>query len=110
MEINKQIVRQVFRDHYHDAKIYRWAERNKRVLKWAFGIPAIPVCAFASFDYFTPLMIWSGSFILIIWAAGLDHFYIGTRLRKILNVLERDHQITIGLYHLLEICKNEIPE
>jgi hypothetical protein len=107
--ITKLLVRQVYREYYRDFGVYRWLNRNKQTLRWLFGIPFLPVCIFGMFDVFLPLMVWAFSFIGIIWAAGIDHFYIGLRLRKILRKLEAKG-VSINLYLLNEICQYEAPQ
>lgn len=107
LEINR--VKKVFSEEYFDLGIYRWMNRNQKVLKASFGISFIAVLSIALLWSSWPLTIWAFAFIGIITAGGLDHFIIGLRLKRILKKLE-SQDIKIGLTELLETCSDIIPQ
>ena len=101
-------IREVFVDEYKDLGIYRWLNRNKKILKGSFGISFIAVLSIAILGQSWPLAIWSFVFIGTITLGGLDHVIIGLRLRRILNILKSEG-ITISLPGLLELCSDVAP-
>lgn len=107
--IERAVVRNIFRKHYKDLLVYRWLNRNKHWLQKLFAASGVVVNFLALLEIYTPLIIWAFTFIVTIWLGAIDHFYIGLRFKKILNELEKQN-INIGLVTLLQICKNEIPE
>ena len=102
-------IREVFVDEYKDFGIYRWMNRNKKVLKGSFGISFVAVLSIAILGQSWPLAIWTFSFIGIITAGGIDHFIIGLRLHRILRVLKSEG-IEISLHKLLDLCSDILPE
>jgi len=101
-------IREVFLDEYKDLGIYRWLNRNKKVLKASFLISFVAVFSVALMGQSWPIALWAFAFIGTITLGGLDHFIIGLRLTKILNILESEG-ITINLPGLLEICSDITP-
>jgi hypothetical protein len=102
-------IREVFVNEYKDLGIYRWLNRNKKVLKASFLISFVAVFSIAVLGQSWPLAIWAFAFIGIIAAGGVDHFIIGFKLKKILTSLESEG-IDISLDTLLDICSDIIPE
>jgi len=102
-------IKKVFSEEYFDLGILRWMERNKKVLKAAFGISFIAVLSIAILWSSWPLAFWAFAFIGLITIGGLDHFIISLRLKKILKKLE-SQDINIGLTELLGICADIIPQ
>jgi hypothetical protein len=107
LEINR--VKKVFSEEYFDLGIYRWMNRNQKVLKASFGISFVAVFSIALMGQSWPMAFWAFAFIGIITAGGLDHFIIGLRLKRILKKLE-SQDIKIGLTELLETCSDIIPQ
>jgi hypothetical protein len=101
-------IREVFLDEYKDLGIYRWLNRNKKVLKASFLISFVAVFSVALMGQSWPIAFWAFAFIGTIAIGGLDHFIIGLRLTKILNILESEG-ITINLPGLLELCSDITP-
>jgi len=101
-------IREVFVDEYKDLGIYRWMNRNKKVLKGAFLIAFIAVLSIAILGQSWPLAIWSFLFIGIITAGGIDHLIIGLYLKKILLILKSEG-ITISQSTLLDLCSDVAP-
>lgn len=102
-------IREVFVDEYYDLGIYRWLNRNKKVLKASFLIAFVAVLSIAILGQSWPLAIWAFLFIGTITAGAIDHFIIGLFLRKILNILSSEG-ITISQSTLLELCSDILPE
>jgi hypothetical protein len=107
LEINR--IKNVFKDGYFDLGIYRWMNRNQKLLKASFGISFVAVFSIALMGQSWPMAFWAFAFIVIITAGGLDHFIIGLRLKRILKKLE-SQDIKIGLTELLGICSDIIPQ
>lgn len=107
LEINR--VKKVFSEEYFDLGIYRWMNRNQKVLKASFGISFIAVLSIALLWSSWPLVIWAFAFIGIITIGGLDHFIVGLSLKRILKKLE-SQDINIRLTELLGICSDIIPQ
>lgn len=103
------IVRARFVLMYRDLAIYRWSYRNLGVLK-TFYLGFCFVGMVAYYGNITPWLwaSWGFLFIAHVFLAGVDHFFIGIHLKKILNSLEREG-IYIGLTGLLRICEPVIP-
>ena len=101
-------IREVFVDEYKDLGIYRWLNRNKKILKGSFGISFIAVLSIAILGQSWPLAIWAFVFIGTITLGGVDHVIIGLGLRRILNILKSEG-ITISLPGLLELCSDITP-
>jgi hypothetical protein len=101
-------IREVFLDEYKDLGIYRWLNRNKEVLKVSFLISFVAVFSVALMGQSWPIAFWAFAFIGTIAIGGLDHFIIGLRLTKILNILESEG-ININLPGLLELCSDITP-
>ena len=106
LEINR--IKKVFHDEYKDLGIYRWMNRNKLFLKVLFLITFIAVFSIALMGQSWPLAFWAFGFIGILFIGGIDHFYIGLRLKRILNKLESE-DIKISLDTLLDICSDITP-
>lgn len=108
-ELNIKI-RDTFTANYRDLKVYRWTFRNLPYLKMFYiGFAFVGgVAAIAGITLWI-MAAWAFAFIAHIWLAGIDHFYIGLRLKKTLNVLEADG-IHIGLHTLLDICADILPK
>ena len=102
-------IREVFVDEYYDLGIYRWMNRNKKVLKASFLIAFVAVFSMALIWSSWPIAIWAFLFIGTITAGAIDHFIIGLYLRKILNILSLEG-ITISQSTLLELCSDILPE
>ena len=107
LEINR--VKKVFSEEYFDLGIYRWMNRNQKLLKASFGISFVAVFSIALMGQSWPMAFWAFAFIGIITAGGLDHFIIGLRLKRIIKKLE-SQDIKIGLTELLETCSDIIPQ
>ena len=107
LEINR--VKKVFSEEYFDLGIYRWMNRNQKLLKASFGISFVAVFSIALMGQSWPMAFWAFAFIGIITAGGLDHFIIGLRLKRILKKLE-SQDIKIGLTELLETCSDIISQ
>ena len=107
LEINR--VKKVFSEEYFDLGIYRWMNRNQKVLKASFGISFVAVFSIALMGQSWSMAFWAFAFIGIITSGGLDHFIIGLRLKRILKKLE-SQDIKIGLTELLETCSDIIPQ
>ena len=101
-------IREVFVDEYKDLGIYRWLNRNKKILKGSFGISFVAVLFIAILGQSWPLAIWAFAFIGIVAAGGVDHFIIGFKLKKILTILEEEG-IEISLPLLLDLCSDITP-
>lgn len=101
-------IREVFVDEYSDLGIYRWMNRNKKVLKAAFGISFIAVLSIAILGQSWPLAIWAFAFIGTITAGGVDNFIIGLKLKKMLTIL-KEEEIEISLTLLLDLCSDITP-
>lgn len=106
LEINR--VKKVFKDEYFDLGIYRWMNRNKKILKSSFLISFIAVLSIAIMGQSWPLAIWAFAFIGTIMAGGIDHFIIGLRLRKMLIIL-KEEEIDISQSLLLDLCSDITP-
>lgn len=106
LEINR--VKKVFKDEYFDLGIYRWMNRNKKILKSSFLISFITVLSIALMGQSWPLAFWAFGFIGTIALGGLDHVIIGLRLKRILSILKSEG-ITISLPGLLELCSDITP-
>ena len=102
-------IREVFVDEYYDLGIYRWMNRNKKVLKASFLISFVAVFSMALIWSSWPIAIWAFLFIGTITAGAIDHFIIGLYLRKILNILSLEG-IIINQSGLLELCSDILPE
>ena len=103
-------IRDTFTQHYADLKIYRWTYRNLPYLKMfylAFLFAGIVAIAGDITQWL--LAAWAFAFIGHIWLAGIDHFFIGLRLKRIIKILEADG-VHIGLRGLLETCDDIIPK
>jgi hypothetical protein len=107
LEINR--IKKVFHDNYFDLGIYRWMNRNKKILKASFLISFIAVLSIALMGQSWPLAFWAFGFIGTTSLGGLDHFIIGLGLKRILNKLESE-DIKISLDTLLDICSDIIPQ
>ena len=107
LEINR--IKKVFHDNYFDLGIYRWMNRNKKILKASFLISFIAVLSIALMGQSWPLAFWAFGFIGTIALGGLDNFIIGLSLKRILNKLEFE-DIKISLDTLLDICSDIIPQ
>ena len=103
-----KIIREVFTSEYKDLGIYRWLNRNKTFLKVLFLMTFVAVLSIAIMGQSWPIAIWSFAFIGTITVGGLDHFIIGLRFRKMLNILESEG-IHITLSRLLELCSDITP-
>ena len=101
-------IREVFVDEYKDLGIYRWLNRNKKVLKASFGISFVAVLSIAILGQSWPLAIWAFAFIGTIMSGGIDHLIIGLRLKKMLAILEEEG-IEISLPLLLDLCSDITP-
>jgi hypothetical protein len=101
-------IREVFTSNYKDLGIYRWLNRNKKVLKASFLISFVAVLSIALMGQSWPITFWSFAFIGTIFLGGLDHFIIGLRFRRMLNILESEG-ISITLSRLLELCSDISP-
>ena len=101
-------IREVFVDEYKDLGIYRWLNRNKKVLKTSFLISFVVVFSIAVLGQSWPIAFWAFAFIGTITLGGLDHVIIGLGLRRILNILKSEG-ITISLPGLLELCSDITP-
>lgn len=106
LEINR--IKKVFHDNYFDLGIYRWMNRNQKILKASFLISFIAVFSIALMGQSWPLAFWAFGFIGTITLGGLDHFIIGLGLKRILNKLESE-DIKISLDTLLDICSDITP-
>jgi hypothetical protein len=102
-------IREVFVNEYKDLGIYRWLNRNKRIIKASFLISFVAVFSIALVWSSWPITYWAFAFIGTITIGGLDHFIIGLRFRKILNILESEG-IDISLSALLSTCSDILPE
>ena len=107
LEINK--IKKVFHDNYFYLEIYRWMNRNKKILKASFLISFIAVLSIALMGQSWPLAFWAFGFIGTIALGGLDNFIIGLSLKRIINKLEFE-DIKISLDTLLDICSDIIPQ
>ena len=107
LEINR--IKKVFHDNYFDLGIYRWMNRNKKILKASFLISFIAVLSIALMGQSWPLAFWAFGFIGTIALGGLDNFIIGLSLKRIINKLEFE-DIKISLDTLLDICSDIIPQ
>ena len=107
LEINR--IKKVFKDEYFDLGIYRWMNRNKKILKSSFLISFIAVLSIALMGQSWSLAFWAFGFIGTIALGGLDHFIVGLSLKRILKKLE-SQDIKIGLTELLETCSDIIPQ
>jgi len=101
-------IRRVFASDYKDLGIYRWLNRNKKVLKFSFLISFVAVFSVALMGQSWPIAFWAFAFIGTIALGGLDHVMIGLRLKRILNKLESE-DIKISLDTLLNICSDITP-
>jgi hypothetical protein len=101
-------IREVFASEYKDLGIYRWLNRNKKVLKASFLISFVAVFSIAIMGQSWPIAFWAFAFIGTITLGGLDHVIIGLGLRRILNILKSEG-ITISLPGLLELCSDITP-
>jgi hypothetical protein len=101
-------IREVFVDEYKDLGIYRWLNRNKKILKGSFGISFVAVLSIAILGQSWPLAIWAFAFIGATMAGGIDHFIIGLRLRKMLIIL-KEEEIDISQSLLLDLCSDITP-
>ena len=101
-------IREVFVDEYKDLGIYRWLNRNKKVLKASFLISFVVVFSIAVLGQSWPITFWAFTFIGAITLGGLDHVIIGLRLKRILSILKSEG-ITISLPGLLELCSDITP-
>jgi len=106
LEINR--IKKVFHDNYFDLGIYRWMNRNQKILKASFLISFIAVFSIALMGQSWPLAFWAFGFIGTITLGGLDHFVIGLGLKRILNKLESE-DIKISLDTLLDTCSDITP-
>lgn len=102
-------IKKVFSEEYFDLGIYRWMNRNQKLLKASFGISFVAVFSIALMGQSWPMAFWAFAFIGILFIGGVDHFIIGLRLKKIINKLE-SQDIKIGLTELLETCSDIIPQ
>jgi hypothetical protein len=102
-------IREVFVNEYKDLGIYRWLNRNKRIIKASFLISFVAVFSIALVWSSWPIAYWAFTFIGTITIGGLDHFIIGLRFRTILNILESEG-ININLSTLLSTCSDILPE
>ena len=101
-------IREVFVDEYYDLGIYRWLNRNKKILKGSFGISFVAVLSIAILGQSWPLAIWAFAFIGTIMAGGVDNFIIGLKLKKMLTILEEEG-LEISLPLLLDLCSDITP-
>ena len=102
-------IREVFQQQYTDLGILRWLNRNKSTIKITLGSTFLATLAIAFLGNSWPLAIWAFMFIGTIWLGGVDHFFIGIKLKRILNTLEQEG-ISISLTTLQEICKDVMPQ
>lgn len=102
-----QLIRQVFVSEYKDLRVYRWAYRNKSWLIPSYLITFILTIGLAPFNSW-PLFGWGCAFIGMIWIVSIDHFYIGTRLRKMQTILAKKG-IVISYKYILYICEDILP-
>lgn len=103
-----QLIKQTFINEYKDLHVYRWANRNKSWLVPLYLIVFIATAAIAPFNAW-PLFGWACAFIGLIWIVSIDHFYIGTRLRKMQTILSK-HGIIVNYKYILYICDDILPE
>lgn len=104
------IVRARFVLMYRDLGIYRFSYRNLGFFK-SFYLGFCFVGMVAYYGDITPWIwaAWGFMFIFHIFITGVDHFFIGIQLKRILVSLEREG-IYIGLTGLLRICEPVIPQ
>jgi hypothetical protein len=107
LEINR--IKKVFSEEYFDLKIYRWMNRNKKLLKALFGISFIAVFSIALMGQSWPIAFWFFAFFGAITLGGIDHFVIGLRLKRIIKKLDSEG-ISVGLVELLDICSDIVPQ
>lgn len=102
-------IREVFVDEYYDLGIYRWLNRNKKVLKASFLIAFVAVLSIAILGQSWPLAIWAFLFIGTITAGAIDYVIIGLKLKKILTIL-KEEDLEISQILLLDLCSDILPE
>lgn len=108
MSGNEERIRQVFQEEYWDLGVFRWMNRNKRQLKASF-LAAFILCIWWAFIWSSwPIAIWAFAFIGIIWAGGIDHFIIGLRFKKMINVLKAEG-IEVNLIGIQDACEDIMP-
>lgn len=101
-------IQQVFTQQYRDLGILRWMNRNKSWLKILYVVAFVITLAIAFGGNSWPLAYWAFAFIGLITLGGIDHFFIGLRLKRILKTLDKEG-ITIGLATLQDICRDVMP-
>ena len=110
MEANiKYLVRQVWREYYHDFGVYRWLNRNGSIVRYLIGLPLVPLCLLAAADVLWPLELWGAVMLCVVYAMAFDYFYGRAQVRKILRRLE-ELGVDISEDTLNTICKYETPQ
>jgi hypothetical protein len=107
-EVN-QYIRMVFKEVYSDTGLYRLANRNKKELKFFFGVTFIACLGLSTLGSDWWIAYWSFLFIGTIFILGIEHFWIGTRLKKIQNRLYQKG-IKASLPYVLYVCEDIIPK
>lgn len=99
-------IRETFIRNYSEIGVYRWLNKNIDFLKIIFFSTFLVFFIFS----FVGLSLWfitawAFAFIGLITLGGIDHLYIGLKLKGILKKLEKK-QIFITLEYLLWVCED----
>jgi hypothetical protein len=97
-------IKTVYANEFRHLYIYKFMYRWQHVLKPVYLVSFLITLAIAPYDAW-PLTYWAAAFIGIITLGGIDHFYIGLRLKHILRILHKEYNIDISLGYLLHICE-----
>jgi hypothetical protein len=103
-------VERVFEEYYFDLRIYRWMNRNKNFLFTVIGFFFAWGIVTALFGRFAIIQCWFWIVFPLVVLGAIDHFVIGLRIRKILNVLKKYYSTDITKSELLLICKDILPK
>lgn len=101
-------IRNVFLQQYSDLGIYRYMNRYKTYIKVQFGVSFLIVLVMGLTGYAWPIAWWAFAFIGLITLGGIDHFWIGLRYKRMINILSKEG-ITIDLTTLQDTCKDIMP-
>lgn len=96
----------VFKSFYWDLKVYRWFNRNKKII---LPMLAYTGCFFfgqLSRGYHYTVVIWFFAVFALWVVAGIDHIIIGLRYKKIVRVLKDDHGIEVTIAGLKVVAKD----
>jgi hypothetical protein len=83
-------IKQVFKSHYFDLRIYRFAARHRVVTQYVYPALWLSAVLFSLGGMMKTSAVLGASFVLWIFVTAIDHIIIGFSIRRVMRALERE--------------------